>query len=482
MDDLKILISSLSEADKKYFRQYAALQNENANYLKLFNYIDQQKTYTDEAAKIYFKNEAFVKQLSVAKNYLNEVILRTFRISAEKESDEISLQLMMLDIRFLLSKKCLQQLKKVLKRAKKIAEEQENFLVLLNIFSMQRHLLTEFKFEAKENITLDSIVKEEFIVLQKIEHVNTIYHLYCKAKLIITSTRKTNGDKKLLKEFDNIFEHTMLQSPDTATSLRAKHWYWSALHFKHVFEAEPEKDLQNSLLHLKLFEENIQFASTRPLSYMTVLNNVLEAYRSKGNVLKAAPYLKILESVVPRNERESDGKNIYLSHHKMWWYISNNEMEKAISEAIKEFDRINTVNKLKKDSIIVQYTMIAIVLITGKKYKEAAKAVNILLAIPKSGIREDILEHIKIMQLILQAEENQYDIVANILRSIQRSAKQFPLMEIVHQFYKQLLKNPTAKHKRELGVAFTKEIHQRNIQAPQEFPEFLNMLLILWNR
>lgn len=47
----------------------------------------------------------------------------------------------------------------------------------------------------------------------------------------------------------------MLQSPDTATSLRAKHWYWSALHFKHVFEAEPKKDLQNSLLHLKLLKK-----------------------------------------------------------------------------------------------------------------------------------------------------------------------------------------------------------------------------------
>ena len=133
MDDLFVLVKSLSEADKKYFRQYAALQGGNANYLKLFNYIDSLDNYTDEKIKTAFKGEAFIKQLSVAKNYLNEVILRTFRLSAETETAETALQLLMLDIRFLMSKRCLSQVKKMLKRAQKLAEEQENFIILINI-------------------------------------------------------------------------------------------------------------------------------------------------------------------------------------------------------------------------------------------------------------------------------------------------------------------------------------------------------------
>ena len=189
MDDLFVLIKSLTEADKKYLRQYAALQGGSTNYLKLFNYIDELESYSDENIKTAFKGEAFVKQLSVAKNYLNEVILRTFRLSAESETAETALQLLMLDIRFLMSKRCLSQVKKKLKRAQKLAEEQENFIILINIYALQRNLLTEFKFEARENISFDAIAEEEENTIKKLINVNAIYNIYCKSKVLITSTQ-----------------------------------------------------------------------------------------------------------------------------------------------------------------------------------------------------------------------------------------------------------------------------------------------------
>lgn len=55
---------------------------------------------------------------------------------------------------------------KSIKTSKKAAEEQENFLVLMNIYALQRHLLTEFKFEAREAITFDAIASEEINTLK----------------------------------------------------------------------------------------------------------------------------------------------------------------------------------------------------------------------------------------------------------------------------------------------------------------------------
>ncbi len=480
MDDLFVLVKSLSEADKKYFRQYAALQGGNANYLKLFNYIDSLDNYTDEKIKTAFKGEAFIKQLSVAKNYLNEVILRTFRLSAETETAETALQLLMLDIRFLMSKRCLSQVKKMLKRAQKLAEEQENFIILINIYALQRNLLTEFKFEARENISFDAIAEEEENTIKKLINVNAIYNIYCKSKVLITSTRRTLNDSKKLHDFDALFNHPLMLNESTALSNRAKHWFWSALHFKHVYNTEPEKDLACCLQHLELFEKATYFAASRPLSYLTVLNNLLEACRATNNVELAMQTLQRLSSFTTNNKREGDAKQIYLNHHIMWIALRNHDWQLAIDVAKSEYHRLNELADLKKDSIIAQYTIIAIVFITARKWDFAADPVNKLLSIPKNGIREDILEHAKLMQLILQVETQQFDIAAGLHRNIRRSVSPYPLVNFLLDYYRDYLKQPAEL--KDVKNQYAELLKKNIIPPPEEFPEFTQMVASIINR
>lgn len=480
MDDLFVLIKSLSEADKKYFRQYASLQGGNTNYLKLFNYIDSLDTYADEKIKTAFKGEAFIKQLSVAKNYLSEVILRTFRLSAEAETAETALQLLMLDIRFLMSKRCLSQVKKMLKRAQKLAEEQENFIILMNIYALQRNLLTEHKFEARENITFDIIAKDEEETITKLINVNTIYNIYCKSKNVVTSTRRTLTDKKVLEAFDNLFTHPLLQDEKYALSVRAKHWFWSTLHFKHVYNTEPEKDLDCCLQHLKLFQKESAFALSRPLSHLTVLNNLLEACRATNNIALAQLQLTNLKTIATNNKRESDGQKIYIAHHTMWLALRKNDLSIAVEVATTEAKRLQEQLILKKDSVIAQYTMIAIVFITAGKWNQASEIVNELLAIPKNGIREDILDHAKLMQLILVVQAKQYDIAANLHRNIRRSLSPYPFVNLLLDYYRDLLKQPSDIVA--INQHYLKLLDNNIIPPPEEFPEFMHMVIALLKR
>lgn len=474
MDDLFSLIKSLSEAEKKHLRQYAALQGGEANYLRLFNYIDSLDHYSDEMVKSAFKGEAFIKQLSVAKNYLSEVILRTFRLSVGEESPEITLQLLMLDIRFLMSKKCLSQVKKMLKRAKKMAAEQENFIVLMNIYALERNLLTEFKFEARDYITFDDIAEEEAQTINKLYNVNTIYNIYCKVKVFITSTRRTLNDETLVKEYDAMFDHPLMQDERNAISVRAKHWFWSAHHFRSVYNASPQDDLACCLAHLALFEREQAFAASRPLSHMTVINNVLEACRSSNQVELAVQYLEQLKSFKVNNKREEDGRLIYIAHHSMWIALRLNRIEEAVQVATQELNRLKEQLTLRKDSIIVQHMMIAIVMITARNWTLATEVINVMLSIPKSGIREDILEHAKLLQLILHIETEQFDIAAGLHRNIKRSTSPYPLVLFLLDYYKDVLKNPSQTLT--INKHYRARLHSDEISPPDEFPEMLNMV------
>lgn len=476
MDDLHTLIKSLSETDKKFFRQYSSLQTNETKYLQLFHAIDAQAEYDEEKIKEQFAGEAFVKQLSVAKNYLNEVILRTFRFTAEKESPEIALQLLLLDIRFLLSKKCFTQMKKAMKRAKKLAEEQENFLVLLNIFSLQRHLFTEFKFEAWENFSLDTTEKEEKEVLRKIENVNTIYDLYCRAKNIVAAEGEKNlsdGSKKLIAE---IYRHPLMQNSKTALSIRAGHWYFSARHYKNLIQENYAEGLKNNMEHLQLFEQHPVFAQTRPLSHLTVVNNILECIHMLPLAKNAETYLKKLEQIQTGNEREESGKQLYVAHHSMWYALRKKNFTRAALVAQKELLRMQQDGKTRKDSKIIQYMLIAVTGIITKKYPLTYEAIHQLLAFPKSGIREDLLAYIKLLQIIVFLQEENYNSATDYLRSLQRNATNTPFLKLSCAYFKEILK-ATDKNKK----ASVQKIYMNKFKAlPEgEMPEIREMQMML---
>ena len=62
-DDLFLLIKSLSNSEKGYFKKFISnekLYKGNQVYLKLFNTIEQQKSYDEKLIKKIFAGEKFI--------------------------------------------------------------------------------------------------------------------------------------------------------------------------------------------------------------------------------------------------------------------------------------------------------------------------------------------------------------------------------------------------------------------------------------
>ena len=77
-EELFFLIKSLSKSEKRYFK-VSIPHTENAEYLQLFDAIDRQKTFDEEAIKSQFMDKAFVNQLTTIKNYLKNKIFQSLR-------------------------------------------------------------------------------------------------------------------------------------------------------------------------------------------------------------------------------------------------------------------------------------------------------------------------------------------------------------------------------------------------------------------
>ncbi len=78
-DDLFQLIKSMSRSEKGYFKKYASKHTigEKNSYVKLFDAIDAQAAYDEDALKQKFRNDRFVSSLYSTKNYLFNLALKS---------------------------------------------------------------------------------------------------------------------------------------------------------------------------------------------------------------------------------------------------------------------------------------------------------------------------------------------------------------------------------------------------------------------
>src|SRR5688500_17153020 len=88
-DDLLQLIKSLDQTEKRYFKIFATMHvkgSDDNKYVKLFDAIDKQNEYNEEQIREQFKDEKFLIQLHVAKNYLYNIILKSLRLYHSEKS------------------------------------------------------------------------------------------------------------------------------------------------------------------------------------------------------------------------------------------------------------------------------------------------------------------------------------------------------------------------------------------------------------
>ncbi len=78
-NELFDLVKSLTKSEKRFFKLSSSLQSGEKNYLKIFDVIDKQNEYNENAIKDQFAGETFIKHFPSEKNHLYKLILKSLR-------------------------------------------------------------------------------------------------------------------------------------------------------------------------------------------------------------------------------------------------------------------------------------------------------------------------------------------------------------------------------------------------------------------
>lgn len=421
-DDLFHLIKCLSKSEKRYFRIYADLHGSGEkNYLKLFDAMESLSTHDEALLEKKLAGATFLKELHVVKNYLHRLILKSMRAYNEAKSVNAKLFNLMQDAEFLAQKGLYSQTKKVLTKARKIADQYDKHYIGFEIIRRQiSNTIVMNRQGVAEELKAHYREASGLLVLMEKEHTFSEFNNY-----FYVQFRKERAlrDPELMERSEEMFQHPMLSDsiPDTFYSRYHLHNIYA---FHHLLKGNLREANGYYAKVVEEWERHPHHIKEQPYLYKIWLSNYLNSCHTTRNY-KVFPEvltkIKGLEPIHFHDEAETFQNVTYL---ELLYYMNTNQLEKGLSlspvieKGMQRYaDWINRARKLAFAHNLMVLHLVC------EEHKTALYWVNAILSETKHELRKDIQRFARIALLLLHFELENYDLMHDLHRSASRYFK-----------------------------------------------------------
>lgn len=425
INDLFFLIKSLSPAEKRYFKLHSELHSsgKESNYMRLFNAIDKQQTYDEKAIKQQFSKEVFVKQLTVTKNKLNSKLLeslRSYHAGSKKKGITFHLREQLDNLELLKQRKAFNQMYKELRRAKKIAYEQDAYpyLLILAQFEMQC-----FMDQKGENMLegLHQLLKEEQEILQQIQNQKAYTNL--NNEVFINFKLKIGAEESdIQKALKKMLLRELLQRPESAYSFQSRVYFHNIKAYCQIRLKDFESAFTNYKTVKDLWEAHPIQIQRKPLEYIKAMCNYLNGcYQTERHKEYPATLSMIKQIETQYKIKESDIIHTRLLHELMYYLVTGN-LEEGHKEAPKiDQDIENNKSNIHISRLMAIYYNLMILYFFCDDYDNCLRQLNRLNSLSKNNPRADIRRFCKLLLIIVHFELGNTDLLHSLCRSAQRT-------------------------------------------------------------
>jgi hypothetical protein len=417
-DSLFTLIKLLTKNEKGYLKKHAnfnSINYELNNYIKIFNAIDAQTVYNETKLLKKFKNERFVKQFAVAKNYLYDVILEIL----EAYNKTCELRKLLNKTEILVGKGLFKGAKKMLKKTKKLAVDQEAFNNVLEIKLLEQDIdrLQHNKEGLRNSMNIwDAEIKMIIAQLENLEKYkqlkDQLYLLYIEKGSSYTASETRN--------FGWIIEKPPLKNEDQVLSFRAKILFNEIHAMYSEYTGDFERSYNHSLANRQEIQKNPSALKILSNSYVSFLYSHGMRCANNGLQAKALEALLCLESLPCKTEIEKNNRSFMIIRVKLKMYFKMKMLKECLM-LIPEMERLlhkgARVDNLLKEEI---YQQLIALLIFSKQYSVALNWFIKKNAEVPPLVHHELNYTERMLEIIFQYELGNINIVTNRLKSVHR--------------------------------------------------------------
>lgn len=420
-EDLFKLIQSLTPNEKGYFKKFSKIHVREGknNYMLLFEAIEKQDAYDEQALINKFRNEQFVKQFPVAKNYLYNLILKALDVYHSGVDLEIGY---LIHCSIILTDKAMfEPALKFLKRAEVLAREHHKLSYMNKILNHELYILRRGA-TAKKMEMLDEHYRLRVENADQLRYVIEYQHLN---DLMCEQFNRSFGIQRneAIREAGRLIQLPLMKEMPAGLSLYAQIEFWSTyLHYYSICRNyEKAYEITSTLINEVLRKnEHILANQTKILIMQNHCTSCIDTGRLEEAV-KTLERLRLVETTY-NLERLTMFQFIYLQeliiHLKTGQYSESLKVIEKAEKEMLEFD-----DKMRGNPKGFLFYLAAFTHFANGNFKEAQKWVNLLLNSKLSDYRSDIVSSFKILELLIYYETDKNDIIHYKLDSFERALK-----------------------------------------------------------
>lgn len=456
------LIKAMTKGDRRNFKLFAQLQEGDKKYIQLFDAIEKQEEYDERLLLQQFEGERFTNQFSVAKNYLYRYILKTLHVFQKDPYSD--LMTLVHQVRILMSKNLYEQAHKLLRKAIHQAEAVESFTSLLELYQMEREIYHFSQKMGEYSVFVKDIQDKEKEAQQKLINLSSYIHIQDQTKLIIKRIREAKG-KKGAAPFQEIWDNPLIQSDQSAISIRAKIKRLSLMEECAANEGRYAESLKHSIAIVELFEQNEAIRETDNLLYLLELSNLSIHYYQNKLTDKAFATLDKLRNATFISQQEEIRLFEKTAQITLVMAIEQGNMEEGkkaaqnIEETLQNLD-----GKIRKSAEMVLYFNLTYFWLMAGNYSEGLRWSNRFLNEPRQELQGDQTSMARVLNAILHYELGHYDLLEYTIKSafrfIYKHDRLFKFETLALRTIKRLTEATEESGKREILLEAEKELKE----------------------
>lgn len=395
------LIKSMSKSEKRHFKLSASFhgEEENLNYVKLFDIIESQIEYDETEIK---KQQVFRKHLSKYKARLYDSILHSIRSYSRSRLKEEQVVNAIVNCRILLNRNLAVQALVVIERGIEIAVENEMYSYQSILQEIKIQLLHNTYFEGMDEDQVNELFKHHLLLIDK--NVDEVKAQKAYSSLVFYDQRvqdlSVGHFKKQLIELE-------ANQPNSKVSFFEKVRYSQCKSIIYKRLGKDNLAFVESLNLISLFEDRPQFIYFLPNTYMNGLTNAIYYAQNAGLNKEALEYIKkALRAYDDYDIKQNESKCSVLQSQILYNLFLGKSavVKRLVMEYEDYFKRIYLSNEVIR---IQSYLLIAQVCFIIKEFKTSRSKYRLLLSMEHEYLKP-IKKYIKLLELLTEYELGNY--------------------------------------------------------------------------
>lgn len=421
IDQIILLIQSLSKAEKRYIRLYTNLQSGDKNYMLIYNYASEGLSAEQIYAK--FSEEVNEKSFEMAAKHLYQVLLDCLVQLRDKQDIQTSIFNYITKSNILFERELYDNAFSELEKARKLASMYEKDLLLLLIGRTELKYMRTIHFNGINEKILVNKQMQINDTMKYTRNINQHLQLYdiLKHRIAYRGYARSNKQKEdlndlVLSELNLIANHSY-----KGFEARKLHLLFQATYYLNAGNYKSAIRFYKELI--ALFEANRHLILNPPIYYLSAIEGALDSLHITGLYQEMPFFISKLKDISNGNYPTEFVVEVQAHIHlyELSGILNTGKFDKAELYATEYNDFLSKKATIAGPETQVKlYLQAAILHLCLGNISKARKSMKKILESGKSFHTLPSYKTARLINLVIQAESGNYDFFLNEINSIKR--------------------------------------------------------------